>query len=277
MGNTTEISDRIRILVCCHKRDVAADKAPYMPIHVGKALSENNLDMQRDDTGDNISAKNQNYCELTAVYWAWKNLKDVDYVGLCHYRRFLDLTAIPKYRINTFVTVDEMQKHTDIDFSLLRRYDAIVSLPLVGILSLKDSYCLSHISEDYAALDAAVKKLYPDYYPDFVKVMDYNNQYSFGNIMVTRKEIFDDYAKWLFDILFEVEKNVKISAYPYQSRVFGFMSERLMNVYLYHNKLKVLRRPVLSAADGRNVSVFRDFCNRTVRNIVFRVNNYILK
>lgn len=270
-------TDKIKILVAVHKAgDVIHDEI-YTPIHVGKANAGIDLGWMGDDTGDNISAKNQNYCELTAVYWAWKNLKDVDYVGLCHYRRFLDLTATHKYHINTFVTVDEMQKHTDIDFRLLRRYDAIVSLPLVGILSLKDSYCLSHISEDYAALDAAVKKLYPDYYPDFVKVMDYNNQYSFGNIMVTRKEIFDDYAKWLFDILFEVEKNVKISAYPYQSRVFGFMSERLMNVYLYHNKLKVLRRPVLSAADGRNVSVFRDFCNRTVRNIVFRVNNYILK
>ena len=118
-------TDKIKILVAVHKAgDVIHDEI-YTPIHVGKANAGIDLGWMGDDTGDNISAKNQNYCELTAVYWAWKNLKDVDYVGLCHYRRFLDLTATHKYHINTFVTVDEMQKHTDIDFSLLRHKDRL--------------------------------------------------------------------------------------------------------------------------------------------------------
>lgn len=269
--------DRIKILVAVHKAGNVLHDKIYVPIHVGKANTDTDLGWIGDNTGDNISKKNPNYCELTAVYWAWKNLKDVDYIGLCHYRRYLDLSKHPKYHINTFITADELPNHKNIDFNLLNQYDVIVSLPLVGILSLKDSYCLNHISEDYEVLASTVKRLYPDYYNDFVKVMDFNNQYSFGNIMVTSKEIFDDYALWLFNILFEVEKNIKISAYPYQARVFGFMSERLMNVYLFHNKLRVLKRPVLSIDDNKNISPFRDFCNKMVRNIVFRVNNYILK
>ena len=85
---------RIKILVACHKADpnIRQDDI-YMPIQVGKALHpELDLGFQCDNTGDNISEKNGSYCELTALYWAWKNLKDVDYIGLCHYRRYFDLT-----------------------------------------------------------------------------------------------------------------------------------------------------------------------------------------
>ena len=85
---------RIKILVACHKADpnIRHDDI-YMPIQVGKALHpELDLGFQCCHTGDNISEKNGSYCELTALYWAWKNLKDVDYIGLCHYRRYFDFS-----------------------------------------------------------------------------------------------------------------------------------------------------------------------------------------
>ena len=83
---------KIKILVACHKSDTAIYQNDiYMPIQVGKALHANvELGFQCDNTGDNISEKNDSYCELTAIYWAWKNLKDIDYIGLCHYRRYFD-------------------------------------------------------------------------------------------------------------------------------------------------------------------------------------------
>ncbi|MDE6435176.1 MAG: DUF4422 domain-containing protein, partial [Lachnospiraceae bacterium] len=87
---------KIKILVACHKADPAIRQDDiYMPIQVGKALHpELDLGFQGDDTGDNISEKNGSYCELTAMYWAWKNLpKDVDIVGLCHYRRYFNLNS----------------------------------------------------------------------------------------------------------------------------------------------------------------------------------------
>ena len=83
--------DKVKILVACHKpADVYRDNV-YTPIHVGRAVSkctDKMQDMIGDDTGDNISAKNPFYSELTAQYWLWKNVHDVDYVGLCHYRRY---------------------------------------------------------------------------------------------------------------------------------------------------------------------------------------------
>ena len=84
------MSDRIKILVAAHKADpnIRQDEV-YMPIHVGKSLHpELDLGFQGDNTGDNISEKNGSYCELTALYWAWKNLKDVEIIGLAHYRRY---------------------------------------------------------------------------------------------------------------------------------------------------------------------------------------------
>ena len=85
-----ERKPNVKILVCCHKQDVCATEPPYFPIQVGKAISQVDLGIQGDDTGDNISHKNASYCELTGMYWAWKNLKDVDVIGLCHYRRYFD-------------------------------------------------------------------------------------------------------------------------------------------------------------------------------------------
>lgn len=84
---------RVKILVACHKADpnIRQDDI-YMPIQVGKALHpELDLGFQCDNTGDNISEKNGSYCELTALYWAWKNLKDIDYIGLCHYHRYFSI------------------------------------------------------------------------------------------------------------------------------------------------------------------------------------------
>ena len=79
---------KIKILIACHKPSELPKNDLFLPIHVGASLSNTSLGLQRDDDGeDNISDRNPNYCELTAIYWAWKNL-DADYYGLFHYRRF---------------------------------------------------------------------------------------------------------------------------------------------------------------------------------------------
>ena len=79
----------MKIFVAMHKYvDININNRLYEPILVGNNKKEKKVNILSDDTGDNISDKNINYCELTAVYWIWKNSKE-DIVGLCHYRRFL--------------------------------------------------------------------------------------------------------------------------------------------------------------------------------------------
>ena len=76
------------LLVCTHKKFNLNTDEFFLPIHVGKEISDLELNIQADNEGINISNKNQNYCELTALFWACKNLKTNGFVGLCHYRRF---------------------------------------------------------------------------------------------------------------------------------------------------------------------------------------------
>ena len=71
---------KLKILVATHQKDILFNDDIYMPIQVGKSLSNTDFGIQGDNTGDNISAKNPYYCELTSLYWAWKNLQDFDYI-----------------------------------------------------------------------------------------------------------------------------------------------------------------------------------------------------
>ena len=104
-------SSKIKILICCHKKCELPKDDIFLPIQVGAAISDVDLDMQRDDSingkiCDNISEKNKNYCELTAMYWAWKNIKEIypniDYIGLNHYRRYFDFKKIAPKRHSSF-------------------------------------------------------------------------------------------------------------------------------------------------------------------------------
>ena len=80
----------LNIINCCHKPDVMARQPFFTPIQVGKTNSKFDLGIQGDDTGENISRKNSSYCELTGLYWMWKNLNNAEVVGLSHYRRYFD-------------------------------------------------------------------------------------------------------------------------------------------------------------------------------------------
>ena len=76
----------IKIIVATHKKYQMPTEEIYIPIHVG-AEGKEKLEYVPDNTGENISVKNPYYCELTGLYWAWKNL-DAEYIGLVHYRRY---------------------------------------------------------------------------------------------------------------------------------------------------------------------------------------------
>ena len=186
-----------------------------------------------DGSGDNISQKNSNYCELTAMYWIWKNSSEL-IVGLNHYRRIFMYEEICNDGIVQFSDIEE----------LLNNYDIIVPTIHHENQTVYDHYVNSHKKTDMDLTFEIIKGMYPNYIDDFEYVMNQNNEYGF-NILATHKILFDEYCDWLFTILFNLEKINNIDGYDdYQKRVYGFLSERLFNVWLLHHKYKQKELPL---------------------------------
>lgn len=263
---------QVKILVCCHKPGIWLDNDVYMPIQCGKAVSNIDLGIQGDDTRDNISAKNSNYCELTAMYWAWKNLKDVDYVGLCHYRRFFNLQTHGWGRKCTHIvnSWDKAAVSPSLIKTMLLQKDIILAKPAVYSCSVKKQYCIQHVKEDLDMLRAVLIEKCPDFVSAYDFVMEKTNCISPYNMFMTNRELFQSYCEWLFDILFAVEKRIPLSGYPYQARVFGFMAERLLNVYCRQYKLNVDYRQVCIWDDNRQDKSWLSYqAKRSYLNLLF--------
>lgn len=240
----------LKVIIATHKKFDPPKSEVFLPIHGGRN-GVSDLEYIGDDTGDHISAKNKTFCELTTLYWAWKNL-EYDALGLCHYRRYFDLSSgVTPHHIKyidqkTFKEYDFDDKKVE---KYLKQYDVILPKHKVYEYSLKHEYCFSCSVEDLDILTATIDRMYPDYSETWDKMMNFNNKLIHFNMFITSKEIIDAYCEWLFSILFEVEKEVKLSPYEYQQRVFGFMGERLMQLYFTHHKFRIKYLPVLYVKD----------------------------
>lgn len=221
-------------MVATHKKYWMPKEKIYLPIHVGKK-GKDDLGYIGDDTGDNISIKNPNYCELTGLYWAWKNI-DCEYIGLCHYRRYF----AHKSKSNNLE--DKRQAIlTKVDYEqLLQQYDVILPKKRnYYIETVRSQYEHAHNKRDLDEVENIIKEKYPEYIKAFEKVMNSRKLYIY-NMFAMKKSLFDEYCAWLFDILFTLENRIDISDYDkYNARVFGFLSERLFNIWLEKKSLKV--------------------------------------
>lgn len=216
---------RISVYIMAHKKFDVPENEIYKPMQVGSALHDK-IGYIRDDSGDNISEKNPNYSELTGLYWMWKNDNYSDVMGLCHYRRY-------------FLDGNGEMLGAELISNILSAYDVITSDCLVDKEeTIRENYIDCHHEQDLILTEAAIEKLYPEYLADYDAVMEGHELY-FGNLMIAGSGIVKSYAKWLFDILFEVEKHIDISTYDdYDKRVYGFIAERLLMVWLRHNRLR---------------------------------------
>ena len=214
----------------------------------------------------NISDKNKSFCELTAVYWAWKNIKalypSLEYIGVNHYRRYFSFeraaflstytnkpdAAVRQYGLN----LGKLEK-------MLSAADAVLAkppaLPYLSRLYLRG--CVS--ARDVDALKRIAHNKYPAYDRAMRNVLIKGRKVSHFNICIMRWDNFDAYCEWLFDILFELERQIDISGYSTeQKRVFGYMSERLLPVWTMHNGLKVRCLPIALFNDATaNNSIVR--------------------
>ena len=215
---------KIKILVASHKPDKVYEDDVYTPIHVGRANSrfkEEMANMIGDDTGDNISEKNQSYCELTATYWAWKNVKDVDYVGLAHYRRYFE----------TKFSNDNVDQ-------VMNGYDVMLVKPYLNDIYMRNKLRTVLTMEDEAILFSVIKKIYPECDKS---VIDY--LYGFRdipcNMFVMRREIFNKYCEFLFSILLECDRYMRPLPYTNSMRRMGFIGEFLTPIFCLNNNLRI--------------------------------------
>ncbi len=235
----------IRVIVAAHKEAPMPEDQVYLPLWVGSAISDKDLTYQRDDDGDNISGKNPLYCELTGIYWAWKNL-DASYIGLVHYRRFF------RGKDKQAITGEELDKILGTHRIIVpkkRRY---------YIESLKSHYIHTHQAEEYDEMRKVVAEKYPEYLEVFDKAMDRTWGYMF-NMMILPKELLADYCGWLFSIIDQVVENIGTGdRSSFEKRYPGRLSELLFNCWLEYKlstgeirKSDIMEVPLLNLGDEK--------------------------
>lgn len=233
------------IYVVTHKEVpfMPSESKGYVPIQVGATGKPKLYDLT-DDKDINISEKNASFCELTAIYWLWKNSSD-ETIGIVHYLRYFIKKGIALYnrlfgKKNGIVTLEDTRR-------VLQDYDIILPKRIKSIRkTAEERYGCRHNINDLHRVREIIEKKYPDYMQAYYEAMN-SHQFWYANMLICKKSVFDQYCEWLFDILFELEKEIDISQYDaYQRRVFGFLSERMLGIWVIHNKLKVYEYPVIN-------------------------------
>lgn len=203
-------------------------KNPYSPpgwlhpIQAGAALTEERIADTRDDMGENISEKNRNYSELSAMYWVGKNGGGAEYLGLFHYRRVLDITEEDLYR---------MGEH-DID--------VVLPYPTVHFPSIDEHHRRYVKDEDWEAMLMALRELAPEYGKSFNRIFSQPYFYNY-NMLIARAGVFKDYCDWLFPILKRTEELSVPKGWERADRYIGYLGENLTTLYfMYHrNDFKI--------------------------------------
>ncbi|MCR5312388.1 MAG: DUF4422 domain-containing protein [Bacteroidaceae bacterium] len=274
----------IKIAVAYHKKSPIL-KHPYLiPIHAGKAISDIDLGIQGDDEGENISFKNPWYCEMTVMYWLWKNTQ-AEYKGLMHYRRVFTIKkTLVLYRILLYLKFklrricsiwspyssvgikkqykcksdDKFQKSAELfasnlDNLLKNGTNIIVPYPGKFYMSIRRTLCWHVGHQNLELMDKIVKEMYPEFFPFYDKAMNGLKFYN-ANMFVMDNNTFDNYCTMIFNILERHEKEVckshiliDITKEKAFSRVSGYLAEMLTNAYIQYciaKKMKVKIVPV---------------------------------
>lgn len=221
----------IKIIIAAHKPYWIPDDPVYLPLHVGKE-GKRDIGFPGDNSGDNISDKNATFCELTGLYWVWKNLR-AEYAGLVHYRRYFTKKEVHSVASRK----EQILTHRDWERLLQEHPVVVADKRRYYIETNRSHYNHAHPGISLDLTGQIIKEKYPGYADAFSLVMERTWAHMF-NMLVMRKDLFDSYCEWLFSILFELEKRLDISSFDsYNSRVFGFVGERLLDVWLEGNRI----------------------------------------
>ncbi len=259
-----------------HKESCFPRSELFRVVIAGRKLSTELIpDIEGDDTGENISSKNRSFCELTALYWAWKNLPLPDYVGLCHYRRYFSLAST--YSVITSQQMSCVESVGMQQFEqIFESCDIVVVEPTVLKCSLTTHYEQNHDGDDLVVLRQVISNIYPDYLSSYDAVMS-SNKLSPYNMFIAPADRFCHYCEWLFATLFELERLTDIATRnSSQQRIYGYVAERLLNIYIHHHKLRRRYLPIY-LVDGfdsfRKVVAGQSRFTRFKHNFIFTFFN----
>lgn len=190
------------------------------PIQVGAALTKQRICELRDDAGENLSLRNRDYCELSALFWAWKNDHKSDYIGLCHYRRRFVLTK------RQFAYIEE------------QNLDAVYTVPKIIDQGVEYEFVerCNHVKEEaWRFLEEAIYKLYPDYAAAWEELKRMFFLITL-NMSIMKRDVLEDYCSWLFSILSEVDRHYTDQGIQPDNRYLGYLGECLTTVYVLKNR-----------------------------------------
>ena len=220
----------VRIFMAKSEKDVALINSPaladyILPVQAGAENAKVKVASRADNIGENISTKNGNYCELTVLYWMWKNKlcadgtldgNDGQYYGLSQYRRMLILTG------------DDLLKIRANDVDVVLPYP----LPYEPDIQMHHERYLK--DDDWNALLNALKELQPEYAKYFIQVLGQKYLYNY-NVILAKKQVLRDYCEWLFPILERTEELSIPKGSERSDRYIGYMGETLETLYFMKN------------------------------------------
>lgn len=221
---------RLTVYAASFYKDKPLENPPQMPPYVKKlylgcdGAIRDGIEISHqasfyDNTGDHISEKNPNRCEMTAHYWVWKNRlhTDDEYVGICHYRRTLDLSDKDLRAI----------KGNDVDI--------VLPYPMLHYPNSRVHHTWYVEEKDWNLMRRVVGELYPDYERKFDEVFDAPEFYNY-NMMLAKKQVFADYCAWLYPILDRIEELSEPRGDDRSDRYTAYMSESLETLYFMTNR-----------------------------------------
>ena len=258
------------IIVCTHKKFKIPTKDMMYHVVLGGAMldSKNLKEYIRDDSiEDNISHLNPYYCELTALYWGWKKAITSEYIGLVHYRRYFmnyRSSRIPCEKVG-ILCEDDCK-------NILTKYKIILPYwsgrPINAVKDLRQQRDIPYF---------ITEKIIANYYPEMLasyKKIAYGYKMAYGNMFITKREFYNEYCNWLFDVLKKLDEELKKRNIQKQPRMNGFLSETLLNVWCNYKfkEKEIYRLPVIKIDEDLNDKQLAS-CKYRKQWIDYRIHN----
>lgn len=246
--------ESIKVYIITHKVTDVPEEPGYYPLMVGAARHEH-LELPqtylRDDEGDNISLKNNSYCEMTGLYWIWKH-STADIVGLVHYRRFFaDIRALTfrgkrvvlkKKGSWNLLSENEIREK-------LQKADVIVKMSKTSRNNMEKVFRNTIPDELFDNITRVIQTKYPEYLDTYQTILRAHQHFN-CNMFIGRKKVMAPYFEWIFAILQELDEMHRASTGEYySSRELGYVGELLFEVWIRKNKVSYVMADVVNPQD----------------------------